>query len=207
MHSSNPSKLEQLKARDDLRKLTASAAELTELVSSASTTVHAAATSHDDDPTLHTVVIAAPSTGSIKRFVLRSRNPKRFRMLADDNQQQPREATHAQLPAPPSSSAGSESTHNLINELIADDNGGHDLKIDAAQWSDHDVDEWFTANGIDKRIVDELAPCNGVVLKELYEMRRDAPESFFQTFNSDKRVKFLPSLLKFTHCLKSLFNY
>ena len=73
-------------------------------------------------------------------------------------------------------------------------------------WNEDQVNEWFLANEIDQTLVRNLTPSNGIILKELYEMRRDAPEAFYQTLNSTKDIKFLPALLKFTHCLKNLFN-
>lgn len=98
-----------------------------------------------------------------------------------------------------------DSTNKPINASI--NNFGVAFEtITVEQWSEYQVKEWFESNQIDQRLINDLTPCTGIVLKELYEMRRDAPEAFFQTLNSNKDVKFLPSVLKFCHCLKTIFE-
>ena len=181
-HEADPNKLDKLKMRDDVRKAVSSGASNSDA---------------DSNPLKRNT-----------RFILRARN-KRFRTEGNRN-----------ITIKIDFINGSKwvyifkdqinhyhESDNLINELVeSSSNEADTVKQSVEMWSESQVNEWFVANEIDQRLTKDLTPCSGIVLRELYEMRRDAPESFFQTFNSAKEIKLLPALLKFTHCLKNLFN-
>lgn len=72
------------------------------------------------------------------------------------------------------------------------------------KWNEDEVKEWFRNNFLNESILNFFEPCNGIILKQIYEMRRDAPEFFYQSFrnlNID-----MNSILNFTHKLKNIFE-
>lgn len=71
-------------------------------------------------------------------------------------------------------------------------------------WNEQQVKEWFESNNIDHKIVKEFYPCTGEVLKQLYDMRNDAPEFYFQSLKTNKTD--LKNVLEFTNLLKKLFD-
>ncbi|RNA26411.1 hypothetical protein BpHYR1_028759 [Brachionus plicatilis] len=76
--------------------------------------------------------------------------------------------------------------------------------VPVEKWNEGQVKEWFQVNGLNESIRIFFEPCNGVILKQIYEMRRDAPEFFYQSFrglNLD-----MNSILNFTHKLKAIFE-
>lgn len=75
----------------------------------------------------------------------------------------------------------------------------------ARSWNEMQVQEWFEENNIDTRVVNQFVPCTGAVLKQLYDLRNDAPEFYFQSLNTKKEAE-LKNVLEFTELLKKLFN-
>lgn len=71
-------------------------------------------------------------------------------------------------------------------------------------WSIEQVKQWFEENKIDDEIVKHFFPCNGSVLKQLSDMRRDAPEFYFQTMSAHKIE--MKNILVFTDLLRKLFS-
>ncbi|CAF1002161.1 unnamed protein product [Brachionus calyciflorus] len=78
-------------------------------------------------------------------------------------------------------------------------------KISVENWDDAKCKEWFDQNGLNMNIYKKFNPCNGIMLQQLYEMRCDAPEFFYQTLNSFEGVD-MTSILNFTYSLKKLFD-
>jgi hypothetical protein len=72
-------------------------------------------------------------------------------------------------------------------------------------WSEDEVREWFEANKIDKAIVDAITPCEGADLKQLHEMKRTAPEYYFQSLDRNKSID-LKHILKFNKLIEKLFS-
>lgn len=76
------------------------------------------------------------------------------------------------------------------------------------EWSEDEVREWFLVNRINKEIVDLFEPCSGNTLKQLFRLRRDAPEFYFQYFSNKINNKInLKTILEFTQSLEVLFNF
>lgn len=92
--------------------------------------------------------------------------------------------------APPSSQVTMTTTNHSRQEVLG--------------WSEDRVKQWFTENNIDHRLVKEFYPCTGEVLKQLYDMRNDAPEFYFQSLKTNKTE--LKHVLEFTNLLKKLFD-
>ncbi|RNA44626.1 hypothetical protein BpHYR1_035220 [Brachionus plicatilis] len=75
------------------------------------------------------------------------------------------------------------------------------------KWNETKVKEWFEKNGLDVKIFEKFSPFDGVILKQLYEIRRDAPEFYFQSFRmNDQEQIGLNSIMKFTHFLNFFFE-
>lgn len=72
-------------------------------------------------------------------------------------------------------------------------------------WSENQVFEWFETNKIDRLIMELLLPCEGGILRQLYGLRRDAPEFYFQSLSQNRNVE-LKSILAFSRSLEKLFN-
>ena len=78
-------------------------------------------------------------------------------------------------------------------------------KREAEAWSETEVKEWFSKNNINLAILDHLAPCSGVVLKQIYDMNKRAPEFFYQSLDKIKGLR-LNSISIFTHFLVKCFE-
>ena len=72
-------------------------------------------------------------------------------------------------------------------------------------WSETDVKEWFIKNNINLAILDHLTPCPGIVLKQIYEMKKNAPEFFYYSLEKVKDIN-LSAMSLFTHFLAKLFE-
>ena len=72
-------------------------------------------------------------------------------------------------------------------------------------WTDDQVKNWFVEKELNLNIFESLKPCNGKIIKQLYEIKCIAPEFYFQSLkevgNNDLR-----SITVFTYFLNSLFN-
>lgn len=72
-------------------------------------------------------------------------------------------------------------------------------------WSEVQVKEWLDSNQTNQFIVEQIFPCDGNILIQLYEMRRDAPEFYYQALNKNNTVD-LKSIMLFTQYLKSFLK-
>lgn len=70
-------------------------------------------------------------------------------------------------------------------------------------WSETDVKEWFVKNNMNLAILDHLFPCSGIVLQQIYDMKKTAPEFFYQSLKEIKGLS-LSSISLFTHFLLKL---
>lgn len=71
-------------------------------------------------------------------------------------------------------------------------------------WTEDEVKKWFTDCKIHESIMEELFPCTGIILQQLYDMKSTAPEFYYQSMGKNKNVN-LRSILQFTHHLNKLF--
>ena len=44
-----------------------------------------------------------------------------------------------------------------------------------------DLNKWFKENSISQSIVDLLSPCDGQLLSQVNDLKKDAPEFFYQS--------------------------
>ncbi len=79
-----------------------------------------------------------------------------------------------------------------------------DNKNDASKWSENDVEIWFKAKG-NLLIYEQIKPCDGLLLQQLYDMQINAPEFFYQYISMDNKLD-KRSILVFSSALKHLFR-
>jgi hypothetical protein len=75
----------------------------------------------------------------------------------------------------------------------------------AEKWSEVEVKEWFIKNNLNLAILEHLSPCPGVVLIQMLEMRKIAPEFFYQSLKEIKGIN-LSALTFFTYFLVKLMD-
>lgn len=75
---------------------------------------------------------------------------------------------------------------------------------DISNWSEAQVENWFKTKG-NSLIYDQLKPCDGLLLQQLYEMQINAPEFFYQYISLDNKLD-KRSILVFSSSLKLLFR-
>ena len=67
------------------------------------------------------------------------------------------------------------------------------------------VKDWFVKNNLNLDIYEYLAPCDGEILRQLYEMKCTAPEFYYKSLHRIEENG-LRSIVVFTSRLTSLFN-
>ena len=72
-------------------------------------------------------------------------------------------------------------------------------------WSEEKVKEWFIQNNLSLLIFENFKPCNGKILKQLYETKVAAPEIYFKTFKNIENFEF-KNIMPFGVCLDDLFK-
>ena len=56
------------------------------------------------------------------------------------------------------------------------------------EWKEKDVDKWAKGCKIRQDILENILPCNGKLLGQLYNMKREAPEFFYKSITSNKNL-------------------
>jgi hypothetical protein len=77
-------------------------------------------------------------------------------------------------------------------------------KISPENMTNDDVKTWFSNNNIDSLIVNYLSTCDGLVLKQLYDMKQINPQFYDQSFSKIENINMI-SILKFNAALEKLF--
>ncbi len=79
---------------------------------------------------------------------------------------------------------------------------------DEVNWTDDQVEEWFEKMNIDHKIVENLTPCNGQVMYQLYNMLHFNPEFFYGSLKpiTGNSLKDLKNIAIFCLELKALFD-
>lgn len=73
------------------------------------------------------------------------------------------------------------------------------------QMNESQVKTWLVDNKLKQTFIDLIMPCDGQMLKELYEMRRDAPEFYYQSLRMEYSLN-MKDICLFTSKLKQLFE-
>lgn len=72
-------------------------------------------------------------------------------------------------------------------------------------WNEDQVENWFVDKKIDPIIAKKILPCDGNILKQLYELKQKAPEYFFILLDKDRCLE-LRSVLRLNASLDKLFS-
>ena len=74
-----------------------------------------------------------------------------------------------------------------------------------SSWTEEEVREWFNNKKIKDSIVQNLSPCDGSLLEQLYITLTEVPEFFHSILRSDSNAS-LKDIVIFTSALKTLFK-
>ena len=55
-----------------------------------------------------------------------------------------------------------------------------------AEWTENQVEKWSIEKKILKDILENILPCNGKILNQLYNIKVEAPEFFYKSISSNK---------------------
>ena len=81
------------------------------------------------------------------------------------------------------------------------------VKDNKLEWKEEDVDSWLTEKKFSRALIENIKPCNGKILYQLYLMCKTAPEFFYCTLRTDSNNKInLKDLAFFSYELNNLFN-
>ena len=72
-------------------------------------------------------------------------------------------------------------------------------------WTEEQVREWFIKNKIDLAIFDELRPCDGKTLLQLYRMKKEAAAFVYQSLEKIQGIK-LTQIARFSFYLDEIFG-
>jgi len=61
-------------------------------------------------------------------------------------------------------------------------------KNKAIEWRESQVEQWANGCKIRQDILENILPCNGKVLHQLYCMKKEAPEFFYKSITSNKML-------------------
>ncbi len=78
-------------------------------------------------------------------------------------------------------------------------------EISTLGWTHDDVNEWFSKNELSQEILNYLRPCTGIVLNQVYEMKCNAPEFYYQSLSKTDNIS-MSSISLFTFHLNKLFE-
>ena len=89
-----------------------------------------------------------------------------------------------------------------------ENNKAQDVKANSnsiVKWSETEVKEWFIKNSINLAILEYLSPCSGIVLKQIFDMKNNAPEFFYNSLKEVKGAN-ISAISLFSHFLVLLFE-
>ena len=78
-------------------------------------------------------------------------------------------------------------------------------KNKAIEWPESQVEKWAIDCKIRQDILENILPCNGKVLHQLYCMKKEAPEFFYKSITSNKMLP-TREIAMFTLELDNLFS-
>ncbi len=98
--------------------------------------------------------------------------------------------------------AGSTPNANSSNNNVPAKNDG---KKDPETLTQEEITEWFNTNKIDQKIVAYLDVCDGMVLKQLFDMKHTNPQFYDQSLSKIEGINMM-AILKFNAALEKLFS-
>ncbi|RNA36713.1 hypothetical protein BpHYR1_013375 [Brachionus plicatilis] len=83
----------------------------------------------------------------------------------------------------------------------------NDSKNQNLLWNEKEVEKWIHEKNFNRHIMDNLRPCNGKILYQMFTMLETVPEFFYSTIRSDSNNQVtLRDLAEFSFELKQLFD-
>ena len=74
------------------------------------------------------------------------------------------------------------------------------------KWSEGDVEKWLESKSINTSIVENLKPCDGKILFQMYRILQSAPEFFYCAMKAEADYCALKDLALFVYELTALFK-
>ena len=78
-------------------------------------------------------------------------------------------------------------------------------KFMTTNWTQEQVVEWFKSKKVNDLIIENLLPCDGQLLEQLYHTLKEVPEFFHSILRADSKAS-LRDIVFFTTELRYLFN-
>lgn len=93
----------------------------------------------------------------------------------------------------------------FIDIPVQSESGTVDWGQNVEYWSDDDVKECLLSMNIDQMILDKILPCDGAVLKQLYDIKHETPQYYVQLLDKESQLE-IRSVLAFNTLLDKLFS-
>jgi len=84
-------------------------------------------------------------------------------------------------------------------------NSSKGLSDSAKNWTEARAKEWFIQNGLSLLILEHFKPCDGKILKQMYDTKSKAYEFYFKSLSEIKKIEY-KHIFAFSACLDELFN-
>ena len=78
--------------------------------------------------------------------------------------------------------------------------------VTVTEWKENDVEKWFKDEEINALILNDLKPCDGLILNQLYEILKTSPDFFYSALTVKNKEINLRDVAVFTYKLKNLFK-
>ena len=89
--------------------------------------------------------------------------------------------------------------------LLNDSASSHDQKTKPEEWTEAECACWFKENNLNMTIFESLKPCNGMILKEMFKMKKNSSDFFYKSLKEIEHLK-LSSIISFSSYLEKLFT-
>ena len=96
-----------------------------------------------------------------------------------------------------------ENQKNNVVQLALEKEKPREKNIEA--WTVAEVKEWFIKNSLSLSIFEHFTPCSGIILKQIYDMKKTAPEFFYQSIKEVKDIQ-INELFLFARFIEEAFE-
>ncbi len=100
-----------------------------------------------------------------------------------------------------------QTSHEANISMISHDKPVNSIN-DKLLWSESDVNKWLESKNFQPNIIENIRPCDGKIIYQLYSILKNAPEFFYTAIRSDSNNKVvLRDIALFTYELNALFEH
>jgi len=92
-------------------------------------------------------------------------------------------------------------TKKMTEENLKNKNGNENV----TNWNESDIEKWFSEEAINMLILEDLRPCDGKILNQLFEILTTSPDFFYSALTAKNKIN-LRDVAVFTYKLKKLFK-